>query len=76
MTGVVERLYCGERHGIIRAGSGEEVFFHRKTVLGFGNAWTPRRGDRVRFARRLVPRGLQAVKVSRLGADDDDLCSC
>jgi hypothetical protein len=65
-VGVIDRLYAGDRYGLIVADSGERVLFRRRSVMGNGHTWTPRVGEAVAFARLLDRRGLKAYRVRPL----------
>ena len=62
MTGEIKTLKHDRGFGFIRSGHGEEVFFHRSSVVD-GNFDTLREGQEVSFELENSPRGPRATNV-------------
>ncbi len=65
-TGTVARLDPSGEFGFIETGDGQEVYFHRNSVLGDGFSRL-RVGSRVTYAEEPGDKGTQATTVKLLG---------
>jgi len=64
--GTVKWFNNSKGYGFIKRNNGEDVFVHYKAIDGDGYK-TLKEGDKVEFEVEQGPKGLQAVKVSKIG---------
>ena len=64
-TGTVKWFNGSKGYGFIARESGDDVFVHFKEIVGEGYK-TLNEGDKVQFDVTQGPKGLQAVKVTKL----------
>ena len=63
--GTVKWFNNAKGYGFITRSTGEDVFVHYKSIAGDGYK-TLNEGDNVQFEVEQGPKGLQAVKVSKV----------
>lgn len=63
--GTVKWFNNAKGYGFIKRNTGEDVFVHYKSIAGDGYK-TLNEGDKVEFEVEQGPKGLQAVKVSKV----------
>jgi CspA family cold shock protein len=63
--GVVKWFNGAKGYGFIQRETGEDVFVHYKAIVGEGYR-TLNEGDKVEFDVERGPKGLQALKVSKI----------
>jgi cold shock protein len=63
--GTVKWFNNSKGYGFIKRNTGEDVFVHYKAINGDGYK-TLNEGDKVEFEVEQGPKGLQAVKVSKV----------
>lgn len=63
--GTVKWFNNAKGYGFIKRSTGEDVFVHYKSINGEGYK-TLNEGDTVQFEVEQGPKGLQAVKVSKV----------
>jgi cold shock protein len=66
-TGKVKWFNNAKGYGFITREGGEDLFVHFKSIIGDGYK-TLKEGESVQFEVEQGAKGLQAVKVSRVGA--------
>jgi cold shock protein len=66
-TGKVKWFNNAKGYGFITREGGEDLFVHFKSIVGDGYK-TLKEGESVQFEVEQGAKGLQAVKVSRVGA--------
>ena len=64
-TGTVKWFNSSKGYGFISREEGDDVFVHYKAIDGAGYK-TLEEGDQVQFEVEQGPKGLQAVKVSKV----------
>ncbi len=64
-SGTVKWFNNAKGFGFIKRATGEDVFVHYKSISGEGYK-TLNEGDKVEFEVEQGPKGLQAVKVSKV----------
>jgi cold shock protein len=64
-SGTVKWFNNAKGFGFIKRATGEDVFVHYKSINGEGYK-TLNEGDKVEFEVEQGPKGLQAVKVSKV----------
>ncbi len=64
-SGTVKWFNATKGYGFIARDSGEDVFVHFKEIVGEGYK-SLNEGDKVNFEVTRGPKGLQAVKVTKL----------
>ncbi|RMF58065.1 MAG: cold-shock protein [Calditrichaeota bacterium] len=64
-TGTVKWFNSSKGYGFITREEGEDVFVHYKSIEGDGFK-SLEEGDQVRFEIGQGPKGLQAIKVSKI----------
>lgn len=67
ITGKVKWFNESKGYGFIKQDSGRDIFVHYSEIQGEGYR-TLAEGETVEFETRQGPKGLEATKVTRLGA--------